>query len=138
MDSLMLVMAKLIKTAGATPSASYNSNTSTAAGFAGNVKWIIQSVLSPVLTVIGAAGVVYAIILGVNYIKAETPDKRKEAQSRLINAIIGVVIIIAGIVLCNAVDWGKLASGSFFSSTTTTPTTMIIIIIIALKMITIT
>ena len=69
---------------------------------------IINNIVSPVLIVIGAAGVIYAIILGINYIKAETPDKRKEAQSRLIGAIIGVVIVIAGIVICNAVDWKNL------------------------------
>ena len=77
-------------------------------GIANNIGAIIQGVVSPVLMVIGAAGVIYAIILGINYIKAETPDKRKEAQSRLIGAIIGVIIIIAGIVVCNAIDWGSL------------------------------
>ena len=90
------------------------SNASLSA-IADQIEGIIQDVVSPVLVVIGAAGVIYAIILGVNYIKAETPDKRKEAQGRLIGAIIGVIIIIAGIVVCQAVDWGSLASSSFFS-----------------------
>ena len=66
---------------------------------AARIKTIMTSVVSPVLVVIGAAGVIYAIILGINYIKAETPDKRKEAQGRLIGAIVGVIIIIAGIVI---------------------------------------
>ena len=74
------------------------------------IKGMMDEIVSPVLTVIGAAGVIYAIILGVNYIKAETPDKRKEAQSRLINAIIGVIILIAGIVLCRTIDWAGLVN----------------------------
>ena len=88
---------------------------STLGEIAEQIDGIIKDIVSPVLVVIGAAGVIYAIILGVNYIKAETPDKRKEAQGRLIGAIIGVIIIIAGIVICQAVDWGSLASSSFFS-----------------------
>ena len=68
--------------------------------------------------VIGAAGIIYAIVLGVNYIKAETPDKRKEAQSRLINAIVGVIIIIAGVVICRVVDWDGLLD--MFNNVTTT------------------
>lgn len=87
----------------------------TLGAIATRIDGIIKNIVSPVLTVIGAAGVIYAIILGVNYIKAETPDKRKEAQSRLIGAIIGVIIIIAGIVICQAINWGSIASGSFFS-----------------------
>ena len=87
-----------------------SQNVTSLSGIAGNIGAIIQGVVSPVLLVIGAAGVIYAIILGINYIKAETPDKRKEAQSRLIGAIIGVIIIIAGIVICNAVQWDKLIS----------------------------
>ena len=80
------------------------------------ISGIMKSVVSPVLVVIGAAGVIYAIILGINYIKAETPDMRKEAQGRLIGAIIGVIIIIAGIVICNSINWGSLATG-FFATT---------------------
>ena len=87
---------------------SFQSNVTSLSGIANNIGSIIQGIVSPVLIVIGAAGVIYAIILGINYIKAETPDKRKEAQSRLIGAIIGVVIVIAGIVICNAVDWKNL------------------------------
>ena len=87
---------------------SFQSSVTSLSGIANNIGSIIQGIVSPVLIVIGAAGVIYAIILGINYIKAETPDKRKEAQSRLIGAIIGVVIVIAGIVICNAVDWGSL------------------------------
>ena len=92
------------------------SSVTSLSGIAENIGAIIQGVVSPVLMVIGAAGVIYAIILGINYIKAETPDKRKEAQSRLIGAIIGVIIIIAGIVVCNAINWGDLINASGGSS----------------------
>ena len=85
----------------------------TLGAIAEQIDGIIKDIVSPVLVVIGAAGVIYAIILGVNYIKAETPDKRKEAQGRLIGAIVGVIIIIAGIVICNSINWASLATGFF-------------------------
>lgn len=83
---------------------------STMNSIAGKIQQIMQSIVSPILVVIGAAGMIYAVILGVNYIKAETPDKRKEAQGRLIGAIIGVVIILAGIAICQFVPWSTLAT----------------------------
>ena len=95
---------------------SLSQDVTSLSGIAKNIGSIIQGIVSPVLIVIGAAGVIYAIILGINYIKAETPDKRKEAQSRLIGAIIGVVIVIAGIVICNAVDWSNLVGTDGTSS----------------------
>ena len=102
MNSLLLAISNVIAT------------DKTLSAVAKQIDDIITKIVSPVLTVVGAAGVIYAIILGVNYIKAETPDKRKEAQSRLINAIIGVIIMIAGIVICQAVDWSSIAKSSFF------------------------
>ena len=98
MNRLLLAISNLIA-----------SNT-TLSGVATQIDSIMDSIVSPILVVIGAAGVIYAIILGVNYIKAETPDKRKEAQGRLIGAIIGVIIIIAGIAICQGINWASLTS----------------------------
>ena len=42
------------------------------------------------------------------YAKAESADKRKDIQGRLIGACIGAVIIIAGATLCFALDWTKI------------------------------
>jgi len=55
---------------------------------------ILDSLLIPVIILIGVAGAVYAIVLGVQYAKAESADKRDEAKKRLINAVIGIVIAL--------------------------------------------
>lgn len=68
--------------------------------------WVIQVVdaiylvLVPILVVVGAAGMIYAIILGVNMARADSTEKREEAKKRLINVIVGVAIMIALILLC--------------------------------------
>ena len=72
---------------------------------------IMQTIIGPVLTVIGVAGVVYAIILGINYAKAEDADGRKKVQGRLIGAVVGAVIIVAGATLCFALDWAGIFNG---------------------------
>ena len=64
-------------------------------------KWVwevanaIESVLWPILIIVGAAGMIYAVILGVNIARADSTDKREEAKKRLINTIIGLAVIIA-------------------------------------------
>ena len=66
---------------------------------------VFKYILGPVLTVIGIAGVGYAVYLGIQYAKAEDASKRKEVQGRLIGAVIGAVIIIAGAVICYSLNW---------------------------------
>lgn len=80
----------------------------TASGIAGKIQGFLEKILGPILIVIGAAGAIYAIYLGVMYAKAEDANKRKEVQGRLIGAVIGVVIIIVGIALVYAIDWKAL------------------------------
>ncbi len=69
---------------------------------------LIKRVLGPVLAIIGVAAVIYAIILGINYAKAEDADARKKVQGRLIGALIGAAIIIVGATLCFALDWASI------------------------------
>ncbi len=68
----------------------------------------IQNILGPVLMVIGVLAALYAVYLGVLYAKAESADKRKEVQGRLIGACIGALIIIVGATLCFALDWASI------------------------------
>ena len=75
---------------------------------ASGISGLIKRILGPVLTVIGVAAVLYAIYLGVMYAKAESADKRKEVQGRLIGACIGAVIIIVGATLCFSLDWANI------------------------------
>ena len=53
----------------------------------------LSSILTPLLAVVGAAGVIYCVILGVKFAKAEEPQDREKAKSALKNAIIGFVLI---------------------------------------------
>lgn len=55
----------------------------------------IKSVLWPILIIVSAAGMVYSIVIGVQMIRADSPEKREEAKKRLINVIVGLAIIIA-------------------------------------------
>ena len=72
---------------------------------------IFKWVMGPIFTVLGLAAVAYAIYLGVQYARAEDASKRKEVQGRLIGAVIGGVIIVAGAALCYALDWGAIVKG---------------------------
>lgn len=54
---------------------------------------LIYSMLNPLLGIVGAAGAIYSVILGVKFAKAEEPQDREKAKSALKNAIIGFVLI---------------------------------------------
>lgn len=85
------------------------SGNATGAPSASNVTWIqnvvaavyniVNKFIWPAVAIILTLGIVYVIILGVNYAKAETSDKKEEAKKRIINAVVGVVITLALIML---------------------------------------
>lgn len=60
---------------------------------------LINSLLTPVLAIVGAAGTIYCVILGVKYARAEEPQDREKAKQHLKNAIIGFVLIFVMIVV---------------------------------------
>ncbi len=59
---------------------------------------MIASLLSPLLTIVGAVGTLYCVLLGVKFAKAEEPQEREKAKTHLKNAIIGFVLIFVLIV----------------------------------------
>ncbi len=59
----------------------------------------INNLLYPILILVGSAGLIYAIYLGVNLARADSADKQQEAKKRMINALIGLASIIALIML---------------------------------------
>ncbi len=59
----------------------------------------INQLLYPILILVGSAGVIYAVYLGVQLARADSADKQQEAKKRMINAIIGLASIIALILL---------------------------------------
>ena len=54
---------------------------------------LINSMLSPILAIVGAVGSLYCVVLGVKYAKAEEPQDREKAKGHLKSAIIGFVLI---------------------------------------------
>lgn len=68
-------------------------------GWVGEVVDAIDMLLYPLLILVASAGTIYAVYLGVNLARADSADKQQEAKKRLINAIIGLAVIIALILL---------------------------------------
>ena len=83
-------------------------NTTTLSEAAKKFREIVKSVIGPVMMVIGVLAAIYAIYLGVMYAKADSAEKRKEVQGRLIGACIGALIILVGATLCFALNWAKI------------------------------
>ena len=62
---------------------------------------LLNSILTPMLAIVGAVGALYCVILGVKYAKAEEPQDREKAKGALKNAIIGFVLIFVLILALN-------------------------------------
>ena len=57
---------------------------------------VVQNVIDIILIVAGALAVIYLIYSGILYITAAgNPDSAKKGQQGIINAVIGIVIIVA-------------------------------------------
>ena len=75
--------------------------------FLGGYSWLndVYDVLPPILYallgVVGAAGAVYSIILGVNLAKADSEDSRKQAANRIKNTIIGIAVLLVLVLFIN-------------------------------------
>ena len=60
---------------------------------------VLDWLLPVIMIVLGLAGIVYAIILGINYAKAENADQKDAAKKRLINVVIGVLVMLIALIL---------------------------------------
>ena len=60
---------------------------------------LLEALMTPLLAIVGAAGGLYCVILGVKYAKAEEPQDREKAKGALKNAIIGYVLIFVLLVV---------------------------------------
>lgn len=54
---------------------------------------LLNQLLAPLLTIVGALGSLYCVILGVKFAKAEEPQDREKAKQSLKGAIVGFVLI---------------------------------------------
>ena len=62
---------------------------------------LLNSLMGPLLAIVGAAGALYCVVLGVKFAKAEEPQDREKAKGALKNAIIGFVLIFILILALN-------------------------------------
>lgn len=58
----------------------------------------VKTILTPILAIVAAAGIVWAIVLGVQMARADSTEKREEAKKRLIGLIVGIVILVVLII----------------------------------------
>ena len=54
----------------------------------------IMTILVPILAIVAAAGIVWAIVLGVQMARADSSDKREEVKKRLIGLVVGIAILV--------------------------------------------
>ncbi len=54
----------------------------------------IMTVLVPILAIVAAAGVIWAIVLGVQMARADSTEKREESKKRMISLVVGIVILV--------------------------------------------
>lgn len=71
------------------------------------VNTILKSWVSPVFTALSGAGIIYIIILGVQYAKSESEEKRAEAKKRMLNCLIGIIVMLVLVALCLMVNWAE-------------------------------
>ena len=75
----------------------------------------MTSVINPILILVATAGIIYAIVVGVKFARAEDKGQRDEAKQKLITVIIGIVVTVVLIALFmwlsnalqNNPDWWK-------------------------------
>ena len=70
-------------------------------GWIGNVFGPISIVLYIILGLVGAAGAIYAIYVGIQLARAEEQSKRDEAKKHLITILIAVAVTVVFIVFFN-------------------------------------
>ncbi len=59
----------------------------------------VTKIINPILIMVAFAGVLYAIVVGVKFVRADNKDERDEAKQKLITVIIGIVVTLALVAL---------------------------------------
>ena len=77
---------------------------------------LLNSLMGPLLALVGAAGALYCVVLGVKFAKAEEPQEQQKAKGALKNAIIGFVLIFVLILALNLlmpqmINWVNTQTG---------------------------
>ena len=70
-------------------------------GWLNDVYKVFPGILYAILSIVGGAGMVYSIVLGVNLAKSENDEKRRYALYRLRNTLIGVALLLIIVLVIN-------------------------------------
>lgn len=78
---------------------------------------LLNSLMAPLLAIVGALGALYCVVLGVKYAKAEEPQEREKAKGALKNAVIGFALIFILVLALNLlmpimIDWVNEQAGT--------------------------
>ena len=65
----------------------------------------VYNFINPVLIVAAVAGILYAVVVGVKFVKAEDKSQREEAKQKLIHVIIGIVVTFVLVALFYWLAW---------------------------------
>ena len=68
-------------------------------GWVNTLTTAMSNVINPVLILAATAGIIYAVVVGFKFVKAEDKAARDEAKQKLITVIVGVVVTIVLIAL---------------------------------------
>ena len=60
---------------------------------------VLNAILWPAITLVGAVGTLYCIFLGIRYAKADEQNSREKAKNDLVGAVTGFLIIFVLIVV---------------------------------------
>ena len=88
---------------------------------------LINSILTPLITVVGALGAIWCVLLGVKLAKADEPQEREKAKMALKNAIVGYLLIFILIVVLR-LTIGPLSRWMADSSKPSSNTTSMLVI----------
>lgn len=72
------------------------------------VNTILRSWVGPIMIALGGVAAIYVIILGIQYVKSENDSKRVEVKTRIVNSIIGIIVILILGAVCIGMDWSRL------------------------------
>ncbi len=70
-------------------------------GWVATLMSVLTTVLWVVLALVGAAGGIYAVFVGIKMARADSAEQREENKKRLVNIVVSVVVVIALIVFFN-------------------------------------
>ena len=59
----------------------------------------IITIINPLLILVSVAGIIYAIVVGIKFVKADEKNEREEAKQKLIYVIVGIVVTLVLIAL---------------------------------------